>query len=380
MMAMFKKILFITGSRADFGKIKSLISAVEQNSNMEAYIFVSGMHLQKEFGDTYRDVLNEGFINTYIDYSQINSNNASLDCGNIIINLTSYVNKIHPDLIVVHGDRIEALAGAIVGALNNIFVAHIEGGELSGTIDDSIRHAVSKLSTIHLVCNEDAKMRLIQLGEQIERIFIMGSPDIDIMKKYQQVDNSHVIQKYNLQDKPYAIMIYHPVTTEIDDIRKNVRELFEALDQTEYAYIVIYPNNDLGHEIILQEYKVKMKCSRYHFLKSVPFEDFLLLLRNAQFIIGNSSAGIREAGIYGVPTIDIGTRQNSRIIVNANSNIQHVDNSSKDILKAIEQIHLYKREGTYFGDGNSTQRFIELLESDIHDRIALQKVFIDFRR
>ena len=363
---MFKKILFITGSRADFGKIKSLIWAVEKKVNAEAYIYVSGMHLQSEFGNTYQDVLSEHFNNTYVDYSQLNTNNASMDCGNIIVNLTSYVSKIHPDLIVVHGDRIEALAGAIVGGLSNIFVAHIEGGEVSGTIDDSIRHAVSKLSTIHLVCNEDSKKRLLQLGEQNERIIILGSPDIDIMKKYQHLDNSHLFEKYRKKKKKYAIMIYHPVTTEIEHLQKNIKELFLALDQTEYSYIVIHPNNDLGHEIILQEFKEKESCGKYTFFKSIPFEDFLLLLRDSEFIIGNSSVGIRESGIYGIPAIDIGTRQNSRIHNKLNVNIQHVDNSAQEILNAISRVQNYRKMSANFGDGNSTERFIDFLNSNIY--------------
>ena len=135
-----RKILFITGTRADYGKIKSLIQGIEESKDMEAYVFVSGMHLLDTYGSTYREVLKDGYKNVYVAYGLINSGNMSYDLGDVVCQLTGYVQNIRPDMIVIHGDRIDALAGAMVGALNNIRVAHIEGGELSGTIDESIRH------------------------------------------------------------------------------------------------------------------------------------------------------------------------------------------------------------------------------------------------
>ena len=176
-----KKLLFITGTRADYGKIKALIREVEASEEFEAFIYVSGMHLLKVFGNTYKEVLKDKFKNVYADFSLTQSGNMSYDLGDVVCHLTSYVDHIHPDMIIVHGDRIDALAGAVVGALNNIRVAHIEGGEVSGTIDESIRHAISKFAHLHFVCNEEAKKRLIQLGEEEKRIYVIGSPDIDIM-------------------------------------------------------------------------------------------------------------------------------------------------------------------------------------------------------
>lgn len=152
-----KKILFITGTRADYGKLKSLMKALESSAGYEVYIYVSGMHLLEKYGSTYGEIVKDGYKNIYLALGQHESSSMSFNLGNIICNLTGYVTNVRPDLIVVHGDRIDALAGAAVGALNNIKVAHIEGGEVSGTIDESIRHAISKFSHIHLVANERAK-------------------------------------------------------------------------------------------------------------------------------------------------------------------------------------------------------------------------------
>ena len=210
-----KKLLFITGTRADYGKIKSLISSVERSSLFEAYVFVSGMHLLEKYGSTYMEVQKDGYKNIYVDFSQTNIGNMSYDLGNVIQNLTAYVMHIKPDMIVVHGDRIDALAGAIVGALNNILVAHIEGGEVSGTIDESTRHAISKYAHIHFVCNEVAKRRLIQLGEESNRIFVIGSPDIDILISNSLPSIEDAKSWYEIPFEKWGILMYHPVTTEV---------------------------------------------------------------------------------------------------------------------------------------------------------------------
>ena len=157
-------------------------------------------------------------------------------------------------MIVIHGDRLEALAGAIVGSFNNILVSHIEGGELTGTIDESIRHAVSKLSHIHFVSNDDAKKRLIQMGEIEERIFVIGSPDIDIMMKKDLPTREELIEYYDINFEKYAILIFHPVTTELEYLENQTTEMVGAVIDSKRNYVVIYPNNDPGSDIIMKAY------------------------------------------------------------------------------------------------------------------------------
>lgn len=372
-----KKILFITGTRADYGKIKSLISAVEQSNRFEAYVYVSGMHLLKQFGSTYNEILKDNYSNVYIDFSQHCSNSMSYNLGDVIRGLTGYVNNIEPDMIIVHGDRIDALAGAIVGALNNIIVAHIEGGELSGTIDDSIRHAISKFAHLHFVSNENAKKRLIQLGEDAAHIYIIGSPDIDLMMSDSLPSLDTVRHYYDIPFRQYGIVMYHPVTTEYDIIGKHIHELVEALILSNMNYIVIYPNNDLGSEIILNEYHKLENRDDFKIFPSTRFEYFLTLLKNSQFIIGNSSAGIREAGIYGIPSIDIGSRQQNRYSIEECKNIQWVPHNTDKILKAISQVNQYRSVCGGFGSGNSTQQFMELISNQHLWNVDIQKHFID---
>lgn len=371
-----KKLLFITGTRADYGKIKSLISSVERSSLFEAYVFVSGMHLLEKYGSTYMEVQKDGYKNIYVDFSQTNIGNMSYDLGNVIQNLTAYVMHIKPDMIVVHGDRIDALAGAIVGALNNILVAHIEGGEVSGTIDESTRHAISKYAHIHFVCNEVAKRRLIQLGEESNRIFVIGSPDIDILISNSLPSIEDAKSWYEIPFEKWGILMYHPVTTEVGELRKKIREVVDAVISSKRNYIVIYPNNDMGTDIILNEYERLRNNNRFRLYPSIRFEYFLTLLRHSDFMIGNSSAGVRETGVYGIPSIDIGSRQKGRYL-DTIGNIQHVNEDETEILNAIDCIDNYRIQSFEYGKGNSTEQFMEIVSKEDVWKISIQKKFID---
>lgn len=374
-----KKILFITGTRADYGKIKSLMKTMDRSDSYEVYIYVSGMHLLAQYGNTYKEVLKDHYQNVHVAFGQQFSDNMSSTLGSVLINLSGYVSQVEPDMILVHGDRIDALAGAIVGALNNILVAHIEGGEISGTIDDSIRHAISKFAHLHFVCNEEAKKRIIQLGEREEHIYVIGSPDIDVMISSNLPPLDMVKKYYGIDFDEYGIFLYHPVTTEVEELSEHISTVIHALDTSGRNYVVVYPNNDMGSEIILD--KIKKMKGKEHFAvyPSIRFEYFLTLLKNASMIVGNSSAGIRESGIYGVPAIDIGTRQNGRYDIGKLKNIQHVPEDENAILDAMGKTKQYAVKCHSFGQGNSTEKFLEILKQDTVWNCEKQKKFVDLQ-
>lgn len=372
-----KKIMFITGTRADYGKIKPLMRALDDSEQFEVFVYVCGMHLSKAFGSTYMEVENDNYENLYIAFGLSQSKDASVNLGNTISNLSGYVENVMPDMIVVHGDRMDALAGAVVGALHNIMVAHIEGGELSGTIDESIRHAISKFAHSHFVCTEDAKRRLIQMGEEEERIFVIGSPDIDVMLGTELPSLEEVKQRYDIPFEIYGILMYHPVTTEYEIIGEHCKSVVDAVLKSNQNYVVVYPNNDLGSEVILNEYKKFHNNNRIRVFPSLRFEYFLTLLKNARFIMGNSSAGIRESGVYGVPAIDIGTRQSGRYVINSKTNIQHVDEDELQICNALCNCELFRNVSTEFGRGNSTERFLEIISDEDFWKFNIQKHFVD---
>lgn len=371
-----KKIVFLTGTRADWGKIKSIVKAVDESDDFEAYVYVTGMHLLKKCGYTYKIIEKENIKNTYVEDKIKLTDKMDVNLANTIIYFSEYIRIIKPDFIVVHGDRVDALAAAIVGILNNIRVIHIEGGELTGTVDDSIRHAITKLSHIHFVANEESKIRLIQLGEKEKSIRIIGSPDIDIMLSDNLPNISDVKHKYKIDFDEYSIFMYHPVTTELDVIEKNVENVIKAIEKSNRKYICIYPNNDSGSNIILEKIQ-SINNKNIRIFQSFPFEDFLVLLRECNFIIGNSSAGIREACVYGIPCINIGTRQNNRFPKRILKNIVSVKEDTEEILKYINVIDKYKFKSYYFGDGHSTELFMNAMRDKKFTEQNIQKSFVD---
>jgi UDP-N-acetylglucosamine 2-epimerase (hydrolysing) len=356
-----RRILFVSGTRADFGKLKPLINKVK--GKFEYQVFATGMHMQALYGLTCFEIAKAG-----LSYYPYMNNCSTMDAAlaSTVDGLGRYVREWKPDLIIVHGDRVEALAGAIVGALNNILVAHIEGGELSGTVDESIRHSISKLSHIHFVSNEEAANRLRQMGE--DNIFVIGSPDIDVMLSDDLPTFAEVRRKYDLPYR-YSIFSYHPVITELDRLERNIQEIVGALYESGLKFIVIYPNNDTGSDIIMRT----IAPLPFRQLPSMRFEYFLTALKNALCIVGNSSAGIREAPVYGVPTVNIGTRQRGRASL---SSIVNVPEDRIQILHALK--HLPPAEpNLHFGKGNSAELFMLQLRSEALWNTPRQKRFRD---
>lgn len=374
-----KKIVFLTGTRADFGKLKSLITVSQQSQNYEVHIFATGMHMNPLYGLTIDEIYKAGFKNIYqfVNHETIGHMDRTL--ARTIEGFSKYIHGVKPDLIIVHGDRVEALAGSIVGSLNNILVAHIEGGEISGTIDEHIRHSVSKMSHIHLVANNEAKNRILQLGELNDSIFVLGSPDLDLMNPKFLPSIEFVKNYYSITYENYSLAMFHPVTTEYEQTKENIKNFVDALLESDLDYIIIYPNNDLGSIEILTEYRRLENNPKIKIFPSLRFEYFLRLLKECQFIIGNSSAGIREAPFYNTPTIDIGTRQFNR---SKFSSIFHCNYEKERILESIKGIKYYKKNNSYdlsyFGEGKSDKLFLELLDSGKLWNILCQKQFQEF--
>lgn len=372
---MTKKILFLTGTRADFGKLKPLIAAMRDTDGFTPQIFVTGMHMLERFGSTWEEVVRSGLAPVYPFVNQAPGDSMDSALAKTVIGLADYIKESPTDLLVVHGDRVEALAGAIVGTLNNIRVAHIEGGELSGTVDEVLRHAVSKLSHWHFVSNDEARQRLLQLGEANHSVFVIGSPDIDAMDSPNLPSLEESLGHYELQLDRYGILIFHPVTTELESIEENTRVVMDALVADGRNIIVIESNNDWGSDKIRRVFNDYQDIPTLHFFPSMRFEYFLSILRKADFIIGNSSSGIREAPHYGVPAINLGSRQNNRVrsalVIDTDVAAEAISRS----LKAVETVARVPEKN--FGDGRSVERFVGILQDAGRWETSLQKQFID---
>ena len=277
--------------------------------------------------------------------------------------------------MIIHGDRTEPLACAMSALLNNFNVVHIEGGEVSGTVDEMLRHAISKISHIHLVSNKIAKKRLIQMGENKKNIFTVGSPDVDMILGKNLPNLYKVKKRYEIIFNNYAIGILHPITTNLKNLKKETKIFLNSLVKSDLNYILIYPNNDHGSDIILKEITRFKNYKKFKIFPSIRFEYYLTLLKHSKFIIGNSSSGIIEAPYYGVSTLNLGDRQKNRLKTKLIKNVNFVE---KKILKSIKFVKNRKiKKRKFFGDGKSAEKIMKLFLSNKIWNISNQKNFID---
>lgn len=369
---MAKKIVFLTATRADFGKLKSLIQILKNNKKFEVIIIVTGMHMISKYGKTYTEVT-KYFKSGVIKFiNQSIGDSLEIILSKTVRKLSKIFNDEKPDLIITHGDRVETLACAISASLNHILTAHIEGGELTGTIDDTIRHAVTKLSHVHFVSSIKARKRVIGMGENKKNVFNIGSPDLDTIKHNRLPSLKEVKKRYNINFDKFAILIWHPVTSELSELDQNTKKLLVFLKKTKENFVIIYPNNDPGAIKILKNYK-KLKNRKIKIFPSLRFTFFITLLKNSNFIIGNSSCGIYEAPYFNVPTINIGTRQNKRLLSRSILNLKINELKIKKVYSFLNRYKPIKFK--IFGDGNSDKKFLKILNKKNFWKIKTQKVF-----
>lgn len=371
-----RRICFLTGTRADFGKMSRLIKAVEASQDFKAEIVATGMHMLSNYGYTIHEIYKAGFSRIFPLFNQDSSTAEKMDIvlANTITQLSHYLNERRPDLIMVHGDRVEALAGSIAGALNGVLVGHFEGGEVSGTIDESIRHAISKFAHAHFVANERARARLLQLGEHEEAVFVVGSPEVDVMLSGNLPGFDETLSRYDIPFKDYAIFVYHPVTTELDKLQDHIDSVIAALEQTGHSYLALLPNNDLGTNIIKQAVSAFGERENVRLFPSIRFEHYLTILKNARYIVGNSSSGIREAPVFGVPCVNLGTRQANR---GNNHAIFNAPEETGRILEVIRSLPERVKPCAHFGDGGTVDRVMSIIGDQAFWNLPRQKVFFD---
>ena len=358
-----RKILFLTGTRADYGKLKPLINVVKEDNKFSPLILATGMHMLKKYGKTYTEIIKDfKSVKLYKFINQKKNDSMDIVLSNTIKKLNFYLSKINPDLVIVHGDRIETLAASIYCNLHNILLVHIEGGEVSGTVDECIRHATTKLSHLHFVANQKAKKVIRRLGELDKNIYVIGSPEVDTMIKKDLPSLIDTKKRYDIKFNNYAIFLFHPVTTQkrIETLRQ-CKILFSAIKKSKNNYIIIYPNNDTYSDIIFKFIKKLKNDKKFKILPTIRFEYYLTLLKNSEFIIGNSSSGVREAPVYGVKSINLGNRQNNRIP--KSSLIKNLNFNQKKILNEINKSKNHNIIKSYnFGKGNSASKFINILK------------------
>lgn len=369
-----KRLLFVTGTRADFGKLEPLAKAA-RDAGFQISFFITGMHMMARYGETRLEVKRFAGAEFFEFVNQREGDALEFILSKTILGFSDFVHEHRPDLVVIHGDRVEALAASIVCAMRYIRSAHIEGGEVSGTIDESIRHCNTKLCTTHFVSSDSAKARVQALGEPPERVFNIGSPELDVHAGPSGVAIEEVKARYGIPFNDYGITVFHPVTSEQDTIGEQAKSLFGALESSGRCFVVIAPNNDPGTEEIFAVLN-RLPADRFRLIPSMRFNYFSELMKNAAVMVGNSSTGIREAPFLGLPSLDVGSRQNNRALSALVSCCTCFDESAiQRFLSEMWGERLPRNE--MFGGGEAAGAFTREICSPAFWSQAIQKVFVD---
>jgi UDP-N-acetylglucosamine 2-epimerase (hydrolysing) len=367
-------LIFLTGTRADFGKLEPLAAAARDAGHRVTF-FVTGMHMMPRYGMTRNEVARMAGVEIEEFLNQSEGDPQDMVLARTITGFSDFVRRAQPDLIVVHGDRVEALAGALVAATNYIRSAHIEGGEVSGTIDEVFRHCNTKLCTHHFVSSDNAARRVMALGEPRSTVHVIGSPELDFHARASGVSMAEVRARYDIAFDDFGIVIFHPVTSEQATMGAQAQSLFGALLASGRNFVVIAPNNDPGSRDIFAVLE-GLPPQRFRVLPSMRFAHFSELMKNASVMVGNSSAGVREAPFLGLPSLDVGTRQSNRSDAGS---VQAVTAGDQSAIAAFLASHWGQRHARHdgFGVGTAAQRFAQVLQDQAFWQVGLQKSFQD---
>jgi GDP/UDP-N,N'-diacetylbacillosamine 2-epimerase (hydrolysing) len=380
-----RKVCIFTGTRAEYGLLKPLMDEIKSDLDLELQIVASCMHLSPEFGLTYQEIEKDGFnINEKVEMLLSSDTPSGIvkSMGLGMIGYTDALNRLKPDITVVLGDRFEALAFAIASYVNRIPIAHLYGGEITeGAIDDAFRHSITKLSSLHFTSTEEYRKRVIQLGEEPERVFNVGALGIDNIKKMKLLNKDEIESELGIKFKSKNLLItYHPVTLKKDESEKEFKALLNVLREMEDTlFIFTKPNADIeGRKIIkLIEEFVKENNHKAISFTSLGQLNYLSIMQYVDAVVGNSSSGIIEAPSLKVPTINIGDRQKGRIRAKS---IIDCKGTEEDIKRAFDAIcdkkfkETLKNISNPYGDGNSARKIKNILK---HSKISTIKKFYE---
>jgi GDP/UDP-N,N'-diacetylbacillosamine 2-epimerase (hydrolysing) len=372
-----RKVCYISGTRADFGLMRSTLLAIRDHPGLALSVIVTGMHLSPLYGETVREIEAAGLtIGARVPTPLTPATGATMarNIGAMTTAFTDAMEADRPDVILLLGDRGEMLAGAIAGLHLNLPVAHIHGGERSGTVDEPVRHAISRLSHLHFAATEASSQRLIRMGEAPGTVHVTGAPGLDDLRDRPPADRVAVAAAHGLDPaRPFALMVYHPVLQEAGSAAADTRTILDALARAGVQVLALMPNADAGsdgvREVLTGADGQRGVVVRTHLARP----DFLDTMETADLMVGNSSAGIIEAASFGVPVLNIGQRQNLR---ERNANVVDVEAAPDAVLTAIQEglAHgRYPRRNVY-GDGGAACRIVQLLATTPLDPALLLKV------
>ena len=378
---MRKKICVVVNSRANYGRIKSALQAIQKHPRLRLQLVLGASALLERFGDIRGILRKDGFhpdaeIHTIVEGE--NPTTMAKSTGLAILELATCFENLRPDVVVTVADRFETLATAVAASYMNIVLAHTQGGECTGSIDESVRHAITKLAHLHFPATHRAKQNLLRMGEKKETVFLVGCPAMDLLPQGIHRPDRGFFNKYKgvgcpLDPKePYIVVLQHPVTTEFGDGPRQIQETLKAVTDLRVQTVWLWPNVDAGSDQIskeLRKHRENYPNLPIHFYKNFEAEDYYRLLKGARCLVGNSSSALREGAHLGIPAVNIGTRQQNR---EHGKNVISTGYCRHQILRAIQR---QIRHGPYrpekiFGNGKAGKKIAEIL---VRSKVGIQK-------
>ncbi|TWT98637.1 UDP-N-acetylglucosamine 2-epimerase [Stieleria varia] len=369
-----RKVCVVVTARPSYSRVRSALYAIQQHPKLELQLVVAASALLDRYGNVMQEIENDGFQvaeRVFMVLEGENPTSMAKTTGIGVMELSTVFLKLEPDVVVTIADRYETIATAIAGSYMNISVAHIQGGEVTGSIDEKVRHAVTKLSDIHLVASENARQRVIRLGENPDQVFCTGCPSTDIAAQiaadpeldFDPIERYGGVGKLKSISDDYVVVMQHPVTTEYADSRRHVEMTLRATSQLGMPVLWFWPNVDAGSDGTstgIRSFRERNDAERFHFFKNMSPTDFLKLLLGSRCLIGNSSVGIRECAYLGVPVVNIGSRQSGR---QRGLNVIDVDYDEIEILAAARKQANHGRYASdpIYGDGSAGIKIAEVL-------------------
>lgn len=386
-----KRVCIVTGTRAEYGLLKPLIKRVDEDNELELQLIVTGTHLSPEFGFTCDEIIKDKFmINEKIEIllSSDTPIGISKSMGLAMISFSEMFERLKPDLVIILGDRYEMLAVASTALVANVPIAHLHGGEITeGLIDDAIRHSISKMSYLHFTSTEDYRRRVIQLGENPDRVFDVGALGVENINTIKLMDKQSLYKELGLSfDEKFALVTFHPVTLENNTSKEQFREVLDALIEFDWLKIIITKaNSDVDGRIInklIDEY-VKKYPDRCKSFTSLGQLRYLSAMKYCEFVIGNSSSGIIEAPTLKKPTINIGDRQKGRMqsasVINCNPQKNEISNAIKRALSHSFLSSISNMTNPY-GNGKTSEKILQVIKKYLENSDKnLKKSFFDLK-
>lgn len=361
-----RNICYVTGTRADFGLMKSTLELIQKDDALALSVIATGSHFSEKLGNTIDEVEQCNFEYLYkvpIDVDSDTHITMATNIGEMIKQFSILFDDIEPDVVLLLGDRGEMLAAAIAAAHLNIHIAHIHGGERSGTIDESVRHAISKFSHFHFTSTQCSKERLERMGEMPDNVFVVGAPGLDEMHSHTIADKCTVFERFGFSmDKPLALFVYHPVIQDTKKSRDDVEGAFRLLLELEVQVLALMPNIDAGYSLIRQSLKAFENEETVKLVSHLPRNSYLSVMCHADVMVGNSSSGIIEAATYGTPVINLGRRQNLRERNKNVIDLEFIDENTKGLVTRIIANGKFDI-GNVYGSGKSAEKILEYLKT-----------------